>query len=938
MSQKLYEENSVKAIADAIRAKNGTTTTYKVSEMASAVADITDSPIMDTDLENTIQFPQMNDIVDEFITNVSYNSDDYTTTQMTNYYNKATSYSKEEPKGLVMKVPSGTTLTISDGDKTRQESASGTHTVYNIEPLKEATIAFSEKTYKVMAENGVRMIYAPSVYNVRDLGGWACDSGQIKYGKLFRGSEFTGGNTNDITAEDIARLRDWCGIKVDLDLRNNSESSSATSSPLGTGVEYFRYSIYAYAQTFSSANRITACVSALLKIMESVNAGKPVYFHCVSGADRTGTIAYILLSLLGVSQSDKDKEYELTAFTDEAGAARFRNTNYNVANGNGWYPLVKYFRDNYTGENDNEKVMAWAIANGITKDTINKFRKNMIDKKAIDTDTPTYTNILSAGLTPNTKTEVWDGKGYRNGAYASSASPYYGTDAACFCTGALTYTAGDVFYVKGATLEGSGHNRLGALTQTGCYWCKEWASLSGLAIVSKIEDGYYKIELDSSYANYANIKYIIFSAQGTADNLIITRNEPIEESSGPKLQSKIATPSTSSQTIKPDSGYDGLSEVNINAMPTATQATPTISISTAGLITASSAQTAGYVSTGTKQATKQMTTQAAKTITPSTSNQTAVAKNVYTTGAITVKGDSNLKAENIKKDVSIFGITGTLETGGSGNTSETWVFEDVIDLSEVLLGDTEKIYNISFTSNGKSYTKLRLTMVNMEDFTLYYNDTPVAGGNYESSISFRAVSDGDNYRKITFLETPDDELREFVLEYDSGAGVNAIKQPSDQAIQTDKSITITSNGSTTITPDVPYDAMSKVDITVNAGGSGGGGTFTLTINLSGEEEMEPVVTWMDAESNYTILSVNGTTVLNVSKGLLCSLISNYPLEFSTINGSYDWGDLDIMGANQDYTNMSEEISNYTYLCRINSDTQLNSATIPISVITSSSYK
>lgn len=130
-----------------------------------------------------------------------------------------------------------------------------------------------------------------------------------------------------------------------------------------------------------------------------------------------------------------------------------------------------------------------------------------------------------------------------------------------------------------------------------------------------------------------------------------------------KYQSKAATPSTSEQTIKPDSGYDALSQVTVNAMPTATQATPSISVSSAGLITASATQTAGYVAKGTKSATKQLTVQAAKTVTPSTSDQTAVASGRYTTGAVTVKGDSNLKAANIASGVSIFGVTGTLKSG-----------------------------------------------------------------------------------------------------------------------------------------------------------------------------------------------------------------------------------------------------------------------------------
>ena len=102
----------------------------------------------------------------------------------------------------------------------------------------------------------------------------------------------------------------------------------------------------------------------------------------------------------------------------------------------------------------------------------------------------------------------------------------------------------------------------------------------------------------------------------------------------------------------------------------ATQATPSISVNSSGLITASATQSAGYVASGTKSATKQLTTQAAQTITPGTSNKT-ISSGRYLTGTQTIKGDSNLVASNIKSGVSIFGVTGTAQVDSSQTVNVT---------------------------------------------------------------------------------------------------------------------------------------------------------------------------------------------------------------------------------------------------------------------------
>lgn len=147
----------------------------------------------------------------------------------------------------------------------------------------------------------------------------------------------------------------------------------------------------------------------------------------------------------------------------------------------------------------------------------------------------------------------------------------------------------------------------------------------------------------------------------------------------PKLQTKIVSPSTSSQSITPDSNYDGLSKVTVNAIPTGSL--NGISINSNGLIT-SSVGTSGYLSSGTNK-TLQLPTQGSKTITPGRYAQTAINNGTYATGTITVDGDTNLKSSNIANGVTIFGYTGSYEGEGlkmyqttksiNSNTNFGWV-------------------------------------------------------------------------------------------------------------------------------------------------------------------------------------------------------------------------------------------------------------------------
>ena len=200
---------------------------------------------------------------------------------------------------------------------------------------------------------------------------------------------------------------------------------------------------------------------------------------------------------------------------------------------------------------------------------------------------------------------------------------------------------------------------------------------------------------------------------------------------------------------------------------TTISSSPTISVSSGGLITASNSASqsvtptvsAGYVSSGTAGTitvsgsnTSQLTTQAAQTIYPSTSDQT-IASGKYLTGAQTIKGVllTNLDAGNIKKDVvvkvgdsadddRITSVTGTYEGSGGGGgtvtdlTDTMWYF-----VSPPFTSSTWglHLWNISFVSNGTSYTSLEINSSGGRPPLLYML--------YKNASDTRVYTDADGW-------------------------------------------------------------------------------------------------------------------------------------------------------------------------------------------------
>lgn len=90
-------------------------------------------------------------------------------------------------------------------------------------------------------------------------------------------------------------------------------------------------------------------------------------------------------------------------------------------------------------------------------------------------------------------------------------------------------------------------------------------------------------------------------------------------------------------------------------------------------------------------------------------------------------------------------------------------------------------------------------------------------------------------------------------------------QTGGAAVQPSKSLTVTSNGTTTITPDAPYDAIKQVDLTVNVPGIE---MCSLTINAGGPMMGSPPVWYFDGEK-VTQVAAYGTAVQAVKNSMIC---------------------------------------------------------------------
>ena len=257
-------------------------------------------------------------------------------------YCTSTGFRLDQPRPVQIPVPTGLNINLlslrysenkdfSVSDSVCFLSADSTaFLVYNLIPKKTYYYQIQDADSSIVAQGcirtkgRVRMIYVPSLFNVRDLGGWPTTNGRrVRYGMIFRGSEMNGLNIADSTdIHELLRL----GVKAELDFRyegERDEVDAAGFSALGFSREDENYlctsgcgcyATHMYHSYYTSRYKLS-----IDYIVRSLKAGRPVYMHCIWGADRTGMISLLIEGLLGVSYSDLAKDYELTSMSEKSG-------------------------------------------------------------------------------------------------------------------------------------------------------------------------------------------------------------------------------------------------------------------------------------------------------------------------------------------------------------------------------------------------------------------------------------------------------------------------------------------------------------------------------------------------------------------------------------------------------------------------------------------
>ena len=170
-----------------------------------------------------------------------------------------------------------------------------------------------------------------------------------------------------LTAEERARILSMYGFKTDIDLRRPREVYGMTGSPLGPAVAWVNIPLIGGYGSFAD-DKYFDCKRQVFRTLFDTNS-YPVVFHCIGGADRTGTIALMVEALLGVDTNTLALDYLATGFVGGVTDAKHK----------GWFDSMMKTLADLPGDTNAEKMNGVFLRMGFSQKEIDDFREFMLE-------------------------------------------------------------------------------------------------------------------------------------------------------------------------------------------------------------------------------------------------------------------------------------------------------------------------------------------------------------------------------------------------------------------------------------------------------------------------------------------------------------------------------------------------------------------------------
>lgn len=235
----------------------------------------------------------------------------------------------------------------------------------------------------------VRWISAGTVFNVRDIGGWATTDGKVvNYGNIYRGGQLSIDQPSELSyMNDYSfKVFSYLGIKTEIELRGDKPHDYNQFNELEKLV-------------FISADNYMGIFNLKDKAKEQYRAAfaalanpdnYPFYFHCSWGADRTGTLGFLINAVLGVPFEQLVEDYELTSLSNSG-----TRTRYGWSNG-AFMNMYNTFMNNYARGGTLQDAVTNYLKEeiGVTQTQINSLKQIMLSDNDYQLQTHTVTYMV----------------------------------------------------------------------------------------------------------------------------------------------------------------------------------------------------------------------------------------------------------------------------------------------------------------------------------------------------------------------------------------------------------------------------------------------------------------------------------------------------------------------------------------------------------------